>query len=107
MSEFYGTPLHSSDQLREDLLPAAVRPSAGCFPSRGAIILSLYILSRCAHRDLAPSWHSPLFDLAGYAVLITRAVYPWLDARGTARSSAARQSTRFGTSFHGPASDSP
>jgi hypothetical protein len=81
--------------------------TAGCAPLPGAIILSLCILSLCARRDLAPFWHSPLFDLAGYAVLITLAVYPWLDARGTAKSSAARQPTRCGFSFHGPAWDSP
>ena len=69
------TPPHSSEQLRED------------------------------RRDLAPSWHSPLFELPGYAVLITLAVYPWLDARGTARSSTARPPTRCGYSFHGPAWD--
>ena len=55
--------------------------TAGLLPLPGAIILSLYILLLCARRDLAPAWHSPLFDLAGYVMLITLAVYPWLDAR--------------------------
>jgi hypothetical protein len=73
--------------LREDLryLRGALEPRqqlhGRLLPLPGGIILSLYILALCARRDLAPSWQSPLFDLAGYAVLITLAVYPWLDAR--------------------------
>jgi hypothetical protein len=81
------TPLHSSEQLREDLrylrgaLERQQQLHRRLLPLPGAIILSLYILSLCARRDLAPAWHSPLFDLAGYAVLVALAVYPWLDAR--------------------------
>lgn len=82
------TPLHSSEQLRDDhlhyprgALERQQQLHRRLLPLPGAIILSLYILSLCARRDLAPTWHSPLFDLAGYAVLITLAVYPWLDAR--------------------------
>ena len=81
------TPLHSSEQLREDLhylrgaLERQKQLHRQILPLPGAIILSLYVLLLCARRDLAPSWHSPLIDIVGYAVLITLAVYPWVDAR--------------------------
>ncbi len=81
------SPLHSSEQLRDDLhylrgaLERQQQLHRRLLPLPGAIVLSLYILALCARRDLAPTWHSPWLDLAGYAVLITLAVYPWLDAR--------------------------
>lgn len=81
------TPLHPSEQLREDLrylrgtLERQQQLHRRLLPLPGAIILGLYILALCARRDLAPGWHSILIDLAGYVVLVTLAVYPWLDAR--------------------------
>ena len=81
------TPLPSSEQLRADLhylrgaLERQKQLHRRLLPLPGAIILGLYILSLCARRDLAPNWHSPFIDLAGYAVLIFLSVYPWLDAR--------------------------
>jgi hypothetical protein len=81
------TPLHLSEQLREDLRYLRGAPERQqllhrrLLPLPGAIVLSLYILSLCARRDYAPAWHRPLLDLAGYAVLIILAFYPWLDAR--------------------------
>ena len=80
------TPLHSSEQLREDLhyLRGALErqatgSTAGC-SAPGRHHPRPLTFSR-ARRDLAPAWHSPFIDLVGYAVLLTLAIYPWLDAR--------------------------
>jgi hypothetical protein len=81
------TPLHSSEQLRQDLhylrgaLERQKHLHRRLLPLPAAIILGLYILSLCARRDLASTWNSPFIDLAGYVVLLTLVVYPWLDAR--------------------------
>ncbi|MGI8957729.1 MAG: hypothetical protein ACR2II_12565 [Chthoniobacterales bacterium] len=78
---------HTSEQLRADLrylrgtLERQKLLHRRLLPLPGAIVLGLYILSLCARRDFAPAWQSPWFDLAGYAVLVTLAVYPWVDAR--------------------------
>jgi hypothetical protein len=81
------TPLQSSTQLRADLqylrsaLERQKQLQRRLLPLPAAIVLGLYILLLCARRDLAPNWQSPFIDLAGYVVLVTLAVYPWVDAR--------------------------
>ncbi len=81
------TPLPSSEQLRDDLrfLRGAIERQQylhrRLLPLPAAIVLALYVLLLCARRDFAPGWQSPVVDFAGYAVLATLALYPWLDAR--------------------------